>query len=530
MARIASVYDEAIFAKPEYLCNKVDMQEFETAQDMMDSNCLKVGYAHTLGFYEVGDGGEAYYRVVANPTGDEPNGMDVLKCRRCVAELLLQKIIMPEQFGGKGNGVFDNSEIFNRITNVLTENDTGEQYGNTFIVSGNGNSVYGITEITINEFSHLKDICFKAVTKTNRMITIIHLGIDGATNSGNYLERVSVNGNYKANTGIYIEYSRSYTLNQCYIADCLEYGIYSNNGNVEIIDSFIYNEAPSETLGSTGLYIGGTDSKIYSLHVKNHKTGVHVRNGITYLENCHAWLTNCSDDDLKGSIAFLIHGSSVIEDCYADTYETAIVNDNNQLMNIGIFHYYINKNWYNSTRTKTPPCYIKYIQSQNNIDNYPTGCSATLIGNLSFSSGLTELNDATFMNINENDWYKINKRWYWPDKLYATHGITPWVGRYEGNLTTNDKFNFIYLTCFRKNNEVIISGQVNWSNVTENSIVFSINDSMLRPSTRIYTGIVTTSGDVMTIQLNPNNGIFNATMNPKNSIGSTMFNLTYLIG
>ena len=59
-------------------CLGVDVQEYATAQTMMADPCLKLGYAHTLGFYEVGDGGEAWYTVSASGTA---NSMDVLACK-----------------------------------------------------------------------------------------------------------------------------------------------------------------------------------------------------------------------------------------------------------------------------------------------------------------------------------------------------------------------------------------------------------------------------------------------------------------
>ena len=99
-------------------CLAVDVQEYATAQDMMQSTCLKLGYAHTLGFYEVGDGGAAYYTIVASPRGDEPNGMDVLQCRKYVAELVPGKIVTPEQYGAKGDGSTDNLEQLSRCLNA----------------------------------------------------------------------------------------------------------------------------------------------------------------------------------------------------------------------------------------------------------------------------------------------------------------------------------------------------------------------------------------------------------------------------
>lgn len=97
-------------------CLSVDVQEYATAQDMMQSTCLKVGYAHTLGFYEVGDGGAAYYTVGDSGT---PNGMDVLQGRKYVAELVVGEWVTPEQFGAHGDGNSDDTNVFNRLFAIV---------------------------------------------------------------------------------------------------------------------------------------------------------------------------------------------------------------------------------------------------------------------------------------------------------------------------------------------------------------------------------------------------------------------------
>ena len=56
-------------------CLAVDVQEYATAQDMMQSTCLKLGYAHTLGYSEIGDYEDAYYRV------DTVNTQGALQCK-----------------------------------------------------------------------------------------------------------------------------------------------------------------------------------------------------------------------------------------------------------------------------------------------------------------------------------------------------------------------------------------------------------------------------------------------------------------
>lgn len=90
---------------------------YDTVEDMVEDASLKPGYVQTLGFYEPGDGGAAWYHVVESPTGDEPNGMDVLQCRKYVAELMAGEWVTPEQFGAKGDGIVDDSESLQRALN-----------------------------------------------------------------------------------------------------------------------------------------------------------------------------------------------------------------------------------------------------------------------------------------------------------------------------------------------------------------------------------------------------------------------------
>lgn len=110
MVKVASVYKDLICELPAGLCKDIDVQEYATAQDMMESTCIKVGYAHTLGFYEVGDGGAAYYTVGGE---GEPNGMDVLECRKgLVAELVNGGTLSSKQIGGSS------SQIINRLISI----------------------------------------------------------------------------------------------------------------------------------------------------------------------------------------------------------------------------------------------------------------------------------------------------------------------------------------------------------------------------------------------------------------------------
>lgn len=117
-------------------CLAVDVQEYATAQDMMQSTCIKAGYAHTLGFYEVGDGGAAYYTVVASPSGDEPNGMDVLQCRKNIAKIK-DYPSHPEQLGARRYDSYEEAsgaiETTNNAKIIQRAIDT---YGKVFLKRG----------------------------------------------------------------------------------------------------------------------------------------------------------------------------------------------------------------------------------------------------------------------------------------------------------------------------------------------------------------------------------------------------------
>lgn len=93
---------------------------YNTVEDMVEDASLKPGYVQTLGFYEPGDGGAAWYHVVESPTGDEPNGMDVLQCKKYVAELMVGSCVYLEQFGSTDkniNTVFERA--FNQAQNAI---------------------------------------------------------------------------------------------------------------------------------------------------------------------------------------------------------------------------------------------------------------------------------------------------------------------------------------------------------------------------------------------------------------------------
>lgn len=97
---------------------------FETVADMKKAgNLANNMICHTNGFHASGDNGDAWYIISDNGTANE---MDVIKCGEYFATLVLNNnSITPEMLGAYGNGVIDDSSIFERITQLAVEGKIG---------------------------------------------------------------------------------------------------------------------------------------------------------------------------------------------------------------------------------------------------------------------------------------------------------------------------------------------------------------------------------------------------------------------
>lgn len=87
---------------------------FNTVADMKNSTNLYDGaICHTCGFYNINDGGAAYYKI--SFSGNE-NNMDVIKCGSLYAHLIIPSKPNPEIFGAKGDGTTDDTTIIQYVT------------------------------------------------------------------------------------------------------------------------------------------------------------------------------------------------------------------------------------------------------------------------------------------------------------------------------------------------------------------------------------------------------------------------------
>lgn len=235
-------------------CLAVDVQEYATAQDMMQSTCLKAGYAHTLGFYEVGDGGAAYYTVGDSGT---PNGMDVLRCAKGLCAELIEGTVA-NQYGATGK-TDDCSTIFNYILSNRQLNLLNNVYrvsqpiivkssinGNNGTIesstAGNVITIENISEIEVNDLTINGDAVWDG---TNLMPHNVQNGIFISTSHSLTFKNVTVNR--CGSNGMYLV-QKSWNI---YFYNCE----FFNNGN----DGFngINNEINPAESNATTLYFYG---------------------------------------------------------------------------------------------------------------------------------------------------------------------------------------------------------------------------------------------------------------------------------
>ena len=97
---------------------------FDTVADMKVATNLADGsFAHTLGYYNLNDGGDAFYKIRTATVADTPDNMLLIAITDTdlVAELIVTKDINLEQLGSHGNGSDDDTTIFSTALNYIKD-------------------------------------------------------------------------------------------------------------------------------------------------------------------------------------------------------------------------------------------------------------------------------------------------------------------------------------------------------------------------------------------------------------------------
>lgn len=125
------------------------IRSYDTVASMKADTKLKEGYhVKTEGYYEANDGGHGEYIIVDDDTLVDDGGLIHVLTNGLRAELIINDKINIKQLGAKGNGIEDDSNVFNKIKSI----DYTEFYipkgkyliSNTIdLVEVNGKHIYG---------------------------------------------------------------------------------------------------------------------------------------------------------------------------------------------------------------------------------------------------------------------------------------------------------------------------------------------------------------------------------------------------
>lgn len=163
----------------EYL-NSNALWCFDTVADMKLATNLRAGsYARTLGFYAVGDGGGALYKISDTGTANE---MDVIAVDSLYANIVIPTVLIPEMLGAHADGTTDDYLHFVRALQI---SDVVKLSGKTYVLGtqlevGEGKELSGLKD----SLGYAKLNALNGLKIAGRRITVKNIELTGAGQSG----------------------------------------------------------------------------------------------------------------------------------------------------------------------------------------------------------------------------------------------------------------------------------------------------------------------------------------------------------
>lgn len=259
-----------------------------------------------------------------------------------------------ESYGVRGDGTTDDTIAINRC---IQENPKGFIVGKpnkTYLING---TLLISQEVTI-DFNNseiklgAKDAKIQATNleSSNKIATI---------------KNVFINGNYIADTGVFITGFRMLELENVTVKNCILQCIRVLRDSVTGRGCFscnkLYlenddNESLPLVINSTGIVFDSTDCKVRNVISKNFLTHMAVNSGVNFIDNWHGWNHNSSNAELLNNSKFATISASVIFDnCYSDTLQYAfycLKDSSYNYVTVNNFNYYINRTQYLETKNE----------------------------------------------------------------------------------------------------------------------------------------------------------------------------------
>ena len=269
---------------------------FDTLEDLKDAENVTNGSSvMTLGYYAIGDGGSAKYKIRQVINTDTPNDENIiaLQDENLVAEIIIDNnTLNVKQFGAKGDGLTDDSSIIQDVIDYCSANnykvyiDSDTYLIETGLLINNNNSLLecdgtlkinsNITCITINGFNQR--------IKINKLLSDDRTGIGFKSNAKLGYSDIEIAFIDDFDKGISLDTSTGST-------DGILYNYIKNN--TIIANTGIYLNANTQYINNNFFYLGyiGGGTAISSVAI----TGIGEYNGNIFNNIGFENLTKCLD-------------------------------------------------------------------------------------------------------------------------------------------------------------------------------------------------------------------------------------------
>lgn len=307
-----------------------NVAKMKVMDNLVAGNIIK-----TIGYYSANDGGGATYLIREKTATDvEDLGSIHFINDSLVAEMIINGCINVNQFGAIGDGVTDDTDKLQTAINYACTNKLK--------LIANPNKIYiinkplYITQQYLNFDFNMATIKLSDNFSTNYneaiYIDIVEDPHHDEQRIMRLFNKLTIDGNFKnINRLVYVSHMPRTFFNKINIINCYNTGFYIQRA-YELFFNEIFMIAYDENEGINGI---GTriafdvytdDCSFTKITAIDFKTFAKLNDTNNTWTNIHVWIDSVSV--LAGSTCFVAHGgTSLINDFYADTYETVFASE-----------------------------------------------------------------------------------------------------------------------------------------------------------------------------------------------------------